>query len=161
MAVGSGSNAIPGPLEINAPQSASNAANVPQAVLDDPVNGSVVLHLGGHGPAPTPSVNANAGTGGAPAASLDASASDLAGILTLTGGTASWATGTRATITLGTPVQEAGYPVFFPADAATAALAATVKPYATMTGKTAFNLAFDVADSAQHTTNWFHQFHGQ
>lgn len=160
MAVGSASTTVTGPVEVNATQSAANVATVPQVILDDPVNGSVALHMGGKGTAPTAAVNANAGTGGSPAASLDANATDLCGELTLTGGTASWATGTQATITLGTALQVAGYPVFFPADAATAALAATVKPYATMTGLTAVNLAFDVADSAQHTTHWFYAILG-
>jgi hypothetical protein len=153
--VGTATTNAPGAVLANATPSSGDVV----AVHDDNTNGSVVLHLGGRGTAPTVAVNANAGSGGS--ATLDSHATDLAGQISLTTGTASWATGTQATVTLGTPLQTAGYVTLTPANAAAASIWATVKPYVTLTGLTAFNVAFQVADSAQHAMAINYIVHGQ
>jgi hypothetical protein len=152
--IGTADTATPGTVLSNATPSQGNAV----AVHDDPKNGSQVLHLGGKGTAPTVAVNANAGTSGT--AALDSNATDLAGTLTLTTGSASWAAGTQATVTFGTPFQKAVYVTISPANTAAAQLWSTLKPYTTLTGLTALNLAFQVADSAAHTLAITYIVHG-
>ena len=116
MAIGSASLAVAGPLEVNAAQSAANAATVPQAILDDPINGSICLHLGGRGTAPTVAVHANAGTGAA--ATLDTNATDLSHQLTITTGSGSYTVGTVCTVTLGTAHVTVNRPMLTPGNAA-------------------------------------------
>lgn len=155
MAQGAGSNAVPGFVELNAPQSAANVNNQPTVILDDPVTGSLAVHLGGKTPVPTTIAVVAAGAGTAGTAALDANATDLCGTITLVTGSGSWGTGAQATVTFATALTKTAYVVFFPAESVAASLAPTVKPYVTNVAAGAgFSLAFQVADSAAHTTKW-------
>ena len=150
MATGYASNAVPGDVALNAAQPAADYALVPQVILDDAVNGSVALHLGGRGAAPGIAARtAGLGTGGT--AALDANATDLCGQITLVTGSASWGTGVQATVTYGTAHQLSNYPVIAPASQATGLNGGTVLPSVVPVGLTGFTVNFAVADSAAHT----------
>ena len=154
MAVGSASTGVSGPVEVNAVQSAFAAGNVPQVVLDDPTNGSVVVHLGGGGKTtPTIAVNTNAGTGAT--ATLSTASDDLSGTITLTEGSGAWVVGTQCTVTFGAPHLLKTNVVLTPLTAATvaAAQAGTVLPYVTRT-LAGFSIAFAVVDAGAHVYTW-------
>lgn len=157
MAVGSAGPGVPGYVELNAAPSSSTAQ--PQVVLDDPVNGSVMVHGAGKGPAPAIAARtAGLGTGGT--AALDANATDMEGQITLVTGSAAWGTGTQGTITLGTARTKKVYPTISPADAATAALWGTLQPYAIEASSTTWVIGFGVADTAAHTLNITYHLRG-
>lgn len=158
MAIGSASQGVPGFVELNAPQSAANINNIPTAVLDDPANGSLAVHLGGKNPVATTIAVVVAGAGIAGTAALDANATDLCGTITLVTGSGSWGTGIQATVTFGVPLTKSAYVQFTPAESVAASQWATLKPYAVATAAgVGFSLAFQVADSSAHTmkVNYF------
>ncbi|MDE2102657.1 MAG: hypothetical protein KGL39_35765 [Patescibacteria group bacterium] len=157
MAVGYAGTQTPGDVLVNQAQSSADAGSAnttpPKAVTDDATTGTVVNHLGPGGPnnvAPTPSAGAGLGTGGSPAVTL-VGGGDMAGQISIKGGTSGWATGAQGVLTFGTPFQNAPVSVVLtPANAASAAIMVALGVYPTVT-KTALTINYGVADTAQHT----------
>lgn len=102
---------------------------------------------------PTAAAQTGAGTGATTSLTGGNNATDTAGKIILTTGTAAWASGAQTKITFNKAYNVAPVVVFSPANAAAATRASVVQPYVTAT-TTDFTINFAAADTGANTYNW-------